>query len=155
MTELHNFKKIVRNRKRKGRGISAGQGKTAGRGTKGQKSRTGNTIPVGFEGGQTPLKQRLPKWRGFFRHKNIAAIKISLETISKNFKSGETVDPNSLKEKKMIKYKKDKIKIVAGKFSKRKLNFKFIPISKSAEDLIKKAGGKVIGLKYGASNRKI
>jgi len=69
MIKLNQLKKIVKRSKRVGRGISAGQGKTAGRGTKGQKSRTGHSIPVGFEGGQTPLKQRLPKIGGFYRHK--------------------------------------------------------------------------------------
>lgn len=144
MIKLNNFKKIVRKRKRKGRGISAGQGKTCGRGTKGQKSRSGATIPVGFEGGQTPLQRRLPKFRGFYRHKNIAAKNISLKIIAENFKAGESVSAGSIKKKGLIKNKKDKIKIVAGKFLRRKLIFKFVPLSESAEELIKKAGGTVI-----------
>ncbi|MCX6811859.1 MAG: 50S ribosomal protein L15 [Candidatus Berkelbacteria bacterium] len=144
MISLNKLKKIVKLRKRVGRGISAGQGKTSGRGSKGQKSRSGNTIPVGFEGGQTPLKQRLPKFRGFYRHKNIAAKNISLKIIADNFKAGESVTIGSLKEKGLIKNKKDKIKIVAGKFLRRKLIFKFVPLSESAEELIKKAGGVII-----------
>src|SRR5919108_6190039 len=66
--KLHHLKPAPGSRKprrRVGRGIAAGQGKTAGRGTKGQKARTGGTIPAWFEGGQTPLHQRIPKLRGF------------------------------------------------------------------------------------------
>ncbi|MBU2595888.1 50S ribosomal protein L15 [Patescibacteria group bacterium] len=144
MISLNKLKKIVKAKKRVGRGISAGQGKTCGRGTKGQKSRSGTTIPVGFEGGQTALQRRLPKFRGFYRHKNIVAKNISLKIIAENFKAGESVTVGLLKKKGLIKNKKDKIKIVAGKFLRRKLTFKFVPISKSAEELIKKAGGKVI-----------
>lgn len=144
MISLNNLKKITERRKRVGRGISAGRGKTAGRGTKGQKSRSGRSIPIGFEGGQTPLKQRLPKMRGFRRRKNIRAKNISLDLISQNFKSGEEVSPSSLKEKGLIRDKKTKLKIVSGKEIKIKLNFKFVPISKTAQEMVKKAGGKVI-----------
>ena len=66
--KLHDLKPAPGSRKKRrrvGRGIAAGQGKTAGRGTKGQKARAGGTIPAWFEGGQTPLHQRLPKLRGF------------------------------------------------------------------------------------------
>src|SRR4029078_5290396 len=66
--KLHDLKPAAGSRKAKrrvGRGIAAGQGKTAGRGTKGQKARAGGTIPAWFEGGQTPLHQRIPKLRGF------------------------------------------------------------------------------------------
>lgn len=144
MISLNKLKKITRSRKRVGRGISGGQGKTSGRGSKGQKSRSGNTLPVGFEGGQTPLKQRLPKLRGF-RSRRPAVKKISLETINKIYKSGETVTFGSLKEKKLIITKTKKIKIVAGKL-KKKIDFKFVPMSKKAEELVKKAGGVIINL---------
>lgn len=88
--------------KRMGRGISAGQGKTAGRGTKGQKSRSGFNIPKRFEGGQTPLSMRLPKLKGFTSvHKKLSVI--SLDQISKCFKSGEVVTPDTLKEKRLVK----------------------------------------------------
>lgn len=170
MISLNKLKKVVRARKRVGRGISGGQGKTSGRGTKGQKSRSGNTIPTGFEGGQTPLKQRLPKIRGFHRHKNVKAINISLDQIAENYKIGESVTVGTLKEKKLIKNKLVKFKIVvSSKFSakgrsatrlispkssggkivasgvfKSKLEFKFVPMSKTAEDIAIKAGAKII-----------
>lgn len=144
MISLNNLQKITSRRKRVGRGISAGKGKTAGRGTKGQKSRAGHSIPVGFEGGQTPLKQRLPKMRGFKRRKNIRAITIPLDIIAKNFKSNDVVSATSLREKGLIRNKKTKLKVVSGKEIKIKLNFKFVPISKKAEEMVKKAGGKVI-----------
>jgi len=147
MIKLNKLSKIVKAKRRVGRGISSGQGKTAGRGSKGQKSRSGKTIPVGFEGGQTPLKQRLPKFRGFYRHKNIKAKNISLDDISNNFKSGESVTTALLKQKKLINAKRDKFKIVASTGFKKKLQFKFVPITKSAQDLIKKAGGTIINKK--------
>jgi len=77
-------------KKRVGRGIAAGQGKTAGRGTKGQKSRSGYNLPKRFEGGQTPISMRLPKLPGFTSHKR-KPIVVSLDQISANFKDGETV----------------------------------------------------------------
>lgn len=84
-----------KNRKRVGRGISAGGGKTAGRGTKGQKSRAGHNIPRQFEGGQSNLSLRLPKVRGFKRN-NKPAIEISLTLLDATFKAGDTVDVESL-----------------------------------------------------------
>lgn len=144
MIRLEKLKKITKMRKRVGRGISAGQGKTAGRGSKGQKSRAGNSLPVGFEGGQTPLKQRLPKLRGFYRHKNIKKRNIPLDLIASHYKTGENVTFSTLKDKKIIRNKTTKFKIVAAKSFKIKLRFLYVPLSKSAENLIKKAGGEVI-----------
>lgn len=92
----------TKNKKRPGRGISAGQGKTAGRGTKGQKSRSGHNIPNRHEGGQTPLSMRLPKLPGFKSQKKKAAI-ISLDQISKNYKDKEIVTLDSLEKKGLIK----------------------------------------------------
>jgi len=90
-----------KSKKRVGRGLSAGQGKTAGRGTKGQKSRAGYNLPNRFEGGQTPLSMRLPKLPGFKSHKRKAEI-ISLDQISANFKAGEIVSIEKLVELKLI-----------------------------------------------------
>ncbi|MFA5926831.1 MAG: 50S ribosomal protein L15 [Patescibacteria group bacterium] len=91
----------TKSRKRVGRGLSAGQGKTAGRGTKGQKSRAGHNIPNRYEGGQSPLSLRLPKLPGFKSFRPKAAI-ISLDQISGAFKDGETVSKASLVEKGLI-----------------------------------------------------
>src|ERR1035437_9147071 len=102
--KLHELKKDLNtvNRKRVGRGISAGGGKTAGRGTKGQNSRSGHNIPRKFEGGQTPLIMRLHKLKGF---KSIKADKIvvTLDEISRKFKAGETVSTATLMEKGLLK----------------------------------------------------
>jgi large subunit ribosomal protein L15 len=144
MVELNKLGKTSRRRIRRGRGISAGKGKTAGRGSKGQKSRSGSTIPVGFEGGQTPLKQRLPKLRGFFRHHNIPHSVITLDKINKAFKSGEKVNRGTLKEKGLIRTKKVRFKIMSGKSFKSKLTFEFVPMSKMAQAKATEAGSKII-----------
>lgn len=89
-------------KKRIGRGISAGQGKTSGRGTKGQKSRSGHNIPKRFEGGQTPISMRLPKLPGF-KHQKKAIILITLDQISRKYKDGEMVSMESLLKKLIIK----------------------------------------------------
>ena len=88
-------------RTRVGRGIAAGQGKTAGRGTKGQKSRSGYNLPRKFEGGQTPLILRLPKVRGF-KHARLETIIIDRTLINKHYQNGEIVSPETLLKKKLI-----------------------------------------------------
>lgn len=143
MLKLHQLPKIKKKRRRIARGIAAGKGKTAGRGTKGQKSRSGRKMPVGFEGGQTPLKRRLPKLRGFRSPRQREVTKISLEEISQKFKNGEKVTHKSLKEKNLIAKKTDRVKIIEGKLQK-KLEFLFLPISKEAKRIVEKAGGKVV-----------
>jgi large subunit ribosomal protein L15 len=96
--------------KRLGRGISAGGGKTAGRGTKGQKARSGFDLPTRYEGGQTPLSMRLPKLPGFKSHKSKATL-LSLDEISKNFKDGEILNMESLLKKGLVK-ERTKVKIL-------------------------------------------
>lgn len=117
------------NRKRVGRGISAGQGKTAGRGTKGQKSRSGFNIPRKFEGGQMPLSMRLPKNKGFNSHQDRAEV-IGLETINKTFKNGEVVSMDELKKRGLIKKTVNKVKILNNGELKIAVKFE-VPFSKS------------------------
>lgn len=100
----------TKNKKRLGRGISSGQGKTAGRGTKGQKSRSGFNIPKRHEGGQTPLSMRLPKLPGFKSFKKKATI-VSLDQISAMFKDGDVISAEVLENKGLIK-KGEKAKIL-------------------------------------------
>jgi large subunit ribosomal protein L15 len=108
---LKSLKKIViKDRKRVGRGMSAGQGKTAGRGTKGQKSRSGFNIPRKFEGGQMPFSMRMPKVKGFKSQADKAVI-LTLDDISANYKAGEVVSYQNLIEKKLIQ-KGDKVKVL-------------------------------------------
>lgn len=108
MIKLESVKSKVK--KRVGRGLSAGQGKTAGRGTKGQKSRSGFNIPKRFEGGQTPLSMRLPKLPGFTSHHKKAEV-LSLDIISKNFKDGEVISLDSIYQKGLAK-RGSKVKIL-------------------------------------------
>lgn len=131
---------------RVGRGIGSGKGKTSGRGVKGQKSRSGVAIKS-FEGGQMPLYRRLPK-RGFSstRRENIA--KINLEDIemflkNKRIKNEDEITIKYLIDKKIVKKKYDKLKVLGTGDLKEKLKIKTDYISKSAKEKIEKAGGSV------------
>lgn len=126
-----------KSKKRVGRGLSSGQGKTAGRGTKGQKSRSGYNIPRKFEGGQTPLSMRLPILPGFKSHKRKADV-ISLDLISANFKAGETVTIKSLVEKGIVGGK-NPIKVLNnGKLTVAVKLGEDIKASKSVKELFEK-----------------
>ena len=125
----------TKNKKRVGRGLSSGQGKTAGRGTKGQNSRAGHNIPNRFEGGQTPLSMRLPKLPGFKSHKTKATV-ISLDLISNNFKDGEVVSVPLLIEKKLIVKSDKMVKVLnSGKLTVKVSLAQGIKTSKSIENL--------------------
>lgn len=125
-----------KSKKRIGRGLSAGGGKTAGRGTKGQKSRSGHNIPRKFEGGQTPLSMRFAKLPGFRSIHPKAAI-ITLDQISAAYKAGEEVSIESLFDRGLISINDRRIKVlnngtltVAVKFSED------LEVSKSVLDLV-------------------
>ena len=126
-----------KNPKRVGRGISAGQGKTAGRGTKGQKSRTGSSKKPGFEGGQNPLMQRLPKLRGFKSHR------VPVETVYTGQISGltGTIDNYKLAETGLSTSPYSKVKLLLGGEVDKKLSVKLQSASAGAIDAIKKKGG--------------
>jgi len=131
-----------KNKKRVGRGISAGSGKTAGRGTKGQKARTGKKIKIGFEGGQNPLKHRIPKKRGFKSISKITTNVINVEAFN-IFSNGDKVTPKTLFTKKIQK-RADRTKILAnGEITKKIIVSGFV-LSKKAEEKIKKAGGEIL-----------
>jgi large subunit ribosomal protein L15 len=118
--KLHEIIPLVKRKKphRVGRGIAAGQGKTAGRGTKGQKARAGYNIAQRFEGGQTPLIQRLPKVGGFVSRSTRYPI-VKVDIINKSFAEGERVSPQALISKGVLSRPTDKVKIVGpGKFNK-------------------------------------
>lgn len=140
---LHDLKPPVgarRRPKRKGRGIGSGLGKTAGRGHKGQKARSGGGVRPGFEGGQMPLQQRLPK-RGFC---NIFAKKYNILNIEKlnSFDDGTEVTPALLKEAGVIGSLKDGVKILGRGELGKKLFVKAHGFSKTAKEKIENAGGK-------------
>ena len=125
-------------RKRKGRGIAGKGGKTAGRGHKGQRAR--GTVPIGFEGGQLPLQQRLPKLRGFNNPFRVEYQAINLDTITE---SGLTeVSPESLLEKGLVG-KGSLVKVLGRGEIDRAVTVKAHAFSKSAEAAITGAGGTV------------
>jgi len=137
-------------KKRLGRGIGSGKGKTSGRGHKGQKSRSGVAIKS-FEGGQMPLYRRLPK-RGFKRIKNkrIALINLSRiqEIINKNKISLNTkINLQNLQKSNLINNKYKKLKLLGSGDIKEKFDFEVDFISKSAKEKIEKSGGKVTLIK--------
>ena len=130
-----------RNRKRIGRGHGSGTGKTAGKGHKGQKARTGGSVKPGFEGGQMPLQRRLPK-RGFnpLTHKEYALVNLrDLEL----FESGSVVDVEALGKAGLIGQLKDGVKILGDGELTKSLTIKAHKFSKSAQEKITAAGGNV------------
>lgn len=140
---LHTLPKKSQRRKRVGRGIASGLGKTAGRGTKGQKSRSGHhAMPVHFEGGQMPLTQRLPKLRGF---RNPVAHRWATVTTDQLTKAKVTgpVTLAKLQEAGLIPRAARYWKLIAGKASVGKLNVEADRISASAQAAITKSGGRV------------
>ena len=126
------------NRKRVGRGIGSGNGKTAGRGHKGQKSRSGGSIPRWFEGGQMPLQQRLPKF-GFSSRVNNLSTDINLRMLD----GMKEVSLEILKEKKLVNKKINKVKIYGDYKLSKALNVNGLSVTKGALKSIEESGGKV------------
>ena len=141
--KVHELKVAAAKKKtRVGRGIAAGQGKTAGRGTKGQNSRSGGGVRVGFEGGQNPLAKRLPKKRGFkaLNHQDYQLI--SLSGLNQ-FKAGSTVAAEQLKEARLIKSLDQPVKLLANGELTVKLTIRIEAASLAARQAVTKAGGKL------------
>jgi large subunit ribosomal protein L15 len=130
----------VRDVKRVGRGHGSGNGKTAGKGHKGQKARSGGSIRPGFEGGQTALARRIPK-RGF---NNIFATKYAIINVSdlEQFVDGTVVDTEILKASGLIKKEMDGIKVLGNGELTKNLTVKAAKFSAAAKEKIEKAGGK-------------
>lgn len=142
--KLHELKPAegaVKSRKRLGRGTATGQGKTAGRGQKGQKSRSGGGVRVGFEGGQMPLARRLPK-RGFNNIFKKVYTEVNVEVLNR-FENGTEITAELLKSTKTIsKIGKDGIKILGEGNLEKALTVKAAKFTASAQEKIEKAGGK-------------
>lgn len=139
--ELKPAKGSVKARKRLGRGVGSGTGKTAGRGTKGHNSRSGGGVRPGYEGGQMPLHRRLPKF-GFTNifKKQMAVINIrDLE----RFDAGDVVDEAALVKTGLVKGRRDGIKLLGQGEIKNALTIKINAISRSAKEKIEAAGGSV------------
>ena len=140
--ELERNRGARHERRRVGRGMGSGLGKTSGRGEKGQKARSGVSIPATFEGGQLPLYRRLPK-RGFSN----SDFKIRYATINvsdlNRFKDGTVVTPELLKETGVLKNQLDGVKILGDGELEKKLTIKAHKFSASAVEKIEKSGSKI------------
>ena len=126
---------------RKGRGAGSGNGKTAGKGHKGQNARSGGGVRVGFEGGQLPLYRKLPK-RGF---KNRFAVNYSVVNVAalNRFEDGAVVDVEALKAAKLVRKELDGVKILGNGELTKKLTVKATVFSATAKEKIEAAGGKI------------
>jgi len=146
LNELSPKKGSVKARTRVGRGIGSGKAKTSGRGQKGQKSRTGVAIK-GFEGGQMPLFRRVPK-RGFNNPFGQRTVEISLGRLqeaidSKMVDPKKVIDEDTLVTAKVIRRKKDGVRLLANGDLKTKVDLKITGASKAAQAAVEKAGGKI------------
>ncbi|MBA2339415.1 MAG: 50S ribosomal protein L15 [Pyrinomonadaceae bacterium] len=142
LNNLHPAAGSTHKKKRVGRGPGSGLGKTAGRGNKGQKSRSGYSAKIGFEGGQMPLQRRLPK-RGFTNIFKKEWIEVSLAALDRSFEAGEEVTPEVLHERGLIKKaKRDVVVLGTGEISKA-LRVSAHRFTKSAREKIEGAGGSV------------
>src|SRR6476619_981079 len=142
--KLHELKPAEgsrQDRKRKGRGIGSGNGKTAGKGHKGQNARSGGGVRLGFEGGQTPLFRRLPK-RGFTNINRKEFAIVNLDTLNR-FEDGTEITPELLLETGVISKLNDGVKILASGAVEKKLTVKAHKFSSSAKEAIEAAGGSV------------
>jgi len=140
LNNLKPAKGSTHKKKRVGRGPGSGLGKTAGRGHKGQKSRSGYSSKIGFEGGQMPLQRRLPK-RGFTNIFKKAWLEISLGKIEESFNVGDEVTPEILHERGLIKKAKHDVVILGTGDISKALNVSAHRFTKTAKDKIEKAGG--------------
>jgi large subunit ribosomal protein L15 len=141
LSDLSPAKGSRKNRKRRGRGVGSGQGRTGGRGDKGQNSRSGGGVRAGYEGGQMPIHRRLPK-RGFTNifKKELAVINVrDLE----RFESGAVVDETELIRCGLVKGPRDGVKLLAHGEITKGLTIKVNRVSQSAREKIEAAGGSV------------
>ena len=129
-----------KNAKRVGRGIGSGVGKTAGRGHKGQKSRSGGTVKPGFEGGQMPLQRRVPKF-GFTSKLAMGTAEVRLAELAKV--EGDVIDLASLKAANVVRRDMKRAKIVLQGEIDRAVTVRGVGITKGAREAVEKAGGKV------------
>jgi large subunit ribosomal protein L15 len=135
----------ARARKRLGRGIGSGQGKTAGRGHKGQHSRNGVSFSPIFQGGTMPLVRRIPK-RGFNNRWGKSVIVVNVGELDEAFKSGDEVTPEALASSNLVRGRYDELKVLGDGELKKKLKISAHRFSKSATEKIEKAGGEAIVL---------
>src|SRR6185369_11340219 len=142
LSALKPHRRSTKRRKVVGRGVGSGHGTFSGRGAKGQRARSGSSIPIGFEGGRMPLHRQIPKSRGF-KSRNAKDSPINLSDLQEEFNAGETVNPRILFNKGLIKSAQAVVKILADGELKKVLNFEKVSISEAAKEKIIKAGGKI------------
>jgi large subunit ribosomal protein L15 len=142
LNNLHPAKGSTHKKKRVGRGPGSGKGKTSTRGEKGQKSRSGYSGKIGFEGGQMPLHRRLPK-RGFTNIFKKRWTEVSLEALEEHFTANDEITPAVLHERGIIKKAKHDIVVLGNGEIKKALKVSAHRFTKSAREKIEKAGGAV------------
>jgi large subunit ribosomal protein L15 len=143
--EVHRGVTKHKRRKRIGRGIGSGTGKTAGRGYKGARSRSGYSRKPVFQGGMMPLVRRVPK-RGFTNEFALTVAAINVEDLENVFDAGAEVTPETLRESGLVKGRYDVLKILGDGELTKKLKVTAHRFSKSAEEKIRGAGGEVVVL---------
>ena len=143
LNTLKPAKGSTHKKKRVGRGPGSGLGKTAGRGEKGQKSRSGYSAKIGFEGGQMPLHRRLPK-RGFTNIFKKRWVEISLASLEQHFEADAEVTPEVLHERGLIKKAKYDVVVLGNGEVSKALRVSAHRFTKSAREKIEKAGGAVV-----------
>ena len=143
LNDLRPAEGSTKARKRIGRGSSSGHGTTAGRGTKGQLSRSGGGKGAGFEGGQQPLAMRLPKLPGFIHHGRVEYTPVNVARLEGLYDNGEVVDGETLKAKGVIKHADVPVKVLGDGELTKSLTVRVDKVSASAQAKIEAAGGKV------------
>jgi len=142
LNSLRPAKGSTHKKKRLGRGPGTGLGKTAGRGHKGQKSRSGYSSKTGFEGGQMPLHRRLPK-RGFTNIFKKQWIEVSLEALDRSFDANTEITPEVMHKRGIIKKAKHDIVVLGNGNVSKALKISAHRFTKSAREKIEKAGGAI------------
>lgn len=154
LCDIKPDKGILKKRKRVGRGDRSGHGKTSGRGTKGQLSRSGGNTRLGFEGGQMPLHRRIPHLKGFKNTRKREFNIVNVNSLNK-FDDGSVIDFNFLIKRGIILKKNSPLKILGNGSVTKKLTVKANFFSESAAKKIQDAGGKIeVILKEKANNTK-
>jgi large subunit ribosomal protein L15 len=141
LNKLSPGKGSKKNAKRFGRGHSAGQGKTSGRGQKGQHSRSGGYHKVGFEGGQMPLQRRLPKV-GFASRMSYLTAELRLHELA--IPTGDIIDIETLKKAQLISARARKVKVILSGKIEKAVKIKGLAVTKGARAAIEAAGGSII-----------
>jgi large subunit ribosomal protein L15 len=145
LNNVHPAKGSTHKKKRVGRGPGSGLGKTAGRGEKGQKSRSGYSRKIGFEGGQMPLHRRLPK-RGFTNIFKKRWLEVSVGALEQHFKANEDVTPELLHERGVIKKARYDVVVLGNGELSKALRISAHRFTKSAREKIEKSGGTAVEL---------